>query len=251
MCKLDKERIAFIPTCCVVLQSHVPWVLSILRSRACFLPLIPYLSVTVRTGCQNHDKQVQMWGLWKDGLLNYDKYFIQRFRYPLLQQRWMDYIKKLVLIYTNMKRQIPQKRKLSFETDLISFCSQSACWSSLSFWFWLEHDLYLSQLFLILFHRRRQNNNKHITLLPVYIKNISGHRVFQSHSWYWHSSWVALRKVVLTFPYLELLTLWDFLLNLHAILPWRWNKMEETHFKNWLCSRLNCKSVSSEQAEKS
>lgn len=100
----------------------------------------------------------------------------------------------------------------------------------------LEDDFYLSQLFLILFHSRSQNNNKHITLLPVYIKSISWHQVFQSFSWYWCSSWVTLKKVVLTFCFLGLLTLWAFLLNLRAILPWHWNKMKETHFKNWLCS---------------
>lgn len=162
----------------------------------------------------------------------------KRFRYPFSQWWWMDYAKiKVVLICTIMKKQIPQKGKLSLETDLISLCSESSCWSSLSFRFWgLEDDFYLSQLFLILFHSRSQNNNKHITLLPVYIKSISWHQVFQSFSWYWCSSWVTLKKVVLTFCFLGLLTLWAFLLNLHAILPWHWNKMEETHFKNWLCS---------------
>lgn len=148
---------------------------------------------------------------------------------------WMDYVKKILLICTIMKRQIPQKGKLSLETDLISLCSESSCWSSLSFRFGLENDLYLSQLFLILFHSRIKNNKKHTRLLPVYIKSISWHHVFQFYSWYWCSSWVTLRKVVLTFCFLGLLTLWDFLLNLRAILPWHWNEMEET----WRCKSQN------------
>ena len=132
MCNLDKERIAFIPTCCVVLQSHVPWVLSFLRSIACFLPFTPYLSGTIRMGCQNHDKQVQMWGLWKHDLLNCGKYFIQKIQVPILSVMMDGLCKKLVLIYTTMKRKIPQNGKLSFETDLISLCSQSASVDPLS-----------------------------------------------------------------------------------------------------------------------